>query len=615
MQGRNLMSLLSRGSPSSLRSLREAFACRPLTRRFQNSATSTALRSLSTLPNLPLFRALKYHDPSSLAVVHSASARSFAYGNLVADVLQAKEQLLASAGEKADSLAGERVAFLAENSYDYVVTLLSILASNAIALPLSPAFPVGELKYILDNSQSKVLVSTQKYADKTQDLLKAGLERQPILEIRDKVKVGAAGSGSATLEDIESGKSLGGMMLYTSGTTNRPKGVLIPQSALTAQASSLLQAWKYSPEDRLLHLLPLHHIHGTVNAIITPILAGSSVEFMFPFNTDAVWNRLAAPFLPNSTTPDKITFLTAVPTIYNRLLASFPGLRPEVQEAARQGISPENLRLNISGSAALPTPTKQAWQDLSNGNVLLERFGMTEVGMAISCGLNFADRVDGSVGWPLPSVEARLVDTDTNEVIQPGEELGSNGREREGEIQLRGPTIFQEYWANEKATQEAFVESEDGKGKWFKTGDVATRRSVEDAGKGTSGEWAKGPMFFIQGRLSVDIIKTGGEKVSALEVERELLSLPQITEAAVVGLPSEQWGQKVAAVVVLNPEVAAKTGRNGKPWGPLDMRRALKDRLASYKMPQEMKVLTGPIPRNAMGKVNKKTLVKEVFGL
>lgn len=300
--------------------------------------------------------------------------------------------------------------------------------------------------------------------------------------------------------------------------------MLIPQSALTAQAASLLEAWKYSPEDRLLHLLPLHHIHGTVNAIVAPVLAGSSIEFMFPFNTDAVWKRLAAPFLAEPS-KSRITFLTAVPTIYNRLRAAFPGLPAEIKEAAKTGISPENLRLNISGSAALPTPTKQAWQDLSNGNVLLERYGMTEVGMAISCGLDFGDRVDGSVGWPLPSVEARLVDADTNQAIKPGEELDENGREREGEIQLRGPTIFQEYWANEKATQEAFVDSEDGKGKWFKTGDVATRRMVENAGKGTSGDWARGPMYFIQGRQSVDIIKIGGEKVSALEVERELLSL------------------------------------------------------------------------------------------
>lgn len=301
--------------------------------------------------------------------------------------------------------------------------------------------------------------------------------------------------------------------------------MLIPQSALTAQASSLIEAWKYTPRDRLLHLLPLHHIHGTVNAIITPVLAGSAIEFMYPFNPETVWNRLAAPFLSDNTGKEKITFLTAVPTIYNKLLSTFPSLPAELQPAARTAVSPDNLRLNISGSAALPTPTKQAWQDLSNGNVLLERYGMTEVGMAISCGLDFADRVDGSVGWPLPSVEARLVDTDTNEVIQSGDEIDSTGREREGEIQLRGPCIFKEYWGNEAATREAFVSDNDGKGEWFKTGDVATRRPVPTSGNGSSGEWAQGPMYFIQGRRSVDIIKTGGEKVSALEVERELLSL------------------------------------------------------------------------------------------
>ena len=144
--------------------------------------------------------------------------------------------------------------------------------------------------------------------------------------------------------------------------------------------------------------------------------------------------------------------------------------------------------------------------------------------MALSCGLDFKDRVDGSVGWPLPFVEARLVDSENHEVIKMGEEVDAGGKEREGEIQLRGPTIFKEYWRNPKATTEEFVEGEDGKGRWFKTGDVATRRTVEGAGN-SGEEWAKGPMYFIRGRKSVDIIKTGGEKVSALEVERELLSL------------------------------------------------------------------------------------------
>lgn len=306
----------------------------------------------------------------------------------------------------------------------------------------------------------------------------------------------------------------------------KQKGVLLPHSVLNAQASTLIEAWKYSPQDRLLHLLPLHHIHGTVNAILTPILAGSSIEFMFPFNPASVWNRLAAPFLPQSATKDKITFLTAVPTIYTRLMSRFTGQPPETQEAARKAISPENLRLNISGSAALPSPTKKAWQELSNGNVLLERYGMTEIGMAISCGLDFADRVDGSVGWALPSVEVRLVEEETGEIIEEGREFNRReGRDRIGEIQVRGPTVFREYWGNRKATSKAFAKDDDGKGKWFKTGDIATRRRIPEAGSGTSGDWAMGSMYFIQGRQSVDIIKTGGEKVSALEVERELLSL------------------------------------------------------------------------------------------
>jgi acyl-CoA synthetase (AMP-forming)/AMP-acid ligase II len=457
------------------------------------------------------------------------------------------------------------------------------------------------------------------------------------------------------------------------------KGVFLPLSALQAQAQSLIEAWKYTPKDHLLHLLPLHHIHGLVNALLVPILAGSTIEFVRPpAAPSAIWNRLAAPFLEQPQNPmaheyekihEKITFLTGVPTLYTRLMAYFPSLPDAVQAAAKRAISPKELRLNISGSAALPTPTKSAWTELSGGNVLLERYGMTEIGMAISCGLDRKDRVDGSVGWPLPSVEVRLWDMDKEEVIQPGEEIDKEtGRERIGEIQIRGPTVFREYWGNPKATQESFVADDDGKGKWFRTGDVAVRRIVEGSGVGSSGKWAKGPMYFIQGRFSVDIIKTGGEKVSALEVERELLSLcvlpylhltyqknksnvhrPEIAEAAVVGLPSETWGQRVAAVIVLKEQNTAPQGLMGdssvdetssrgiyKPWGALHLRRLLGDRLAAYKLPHEVKVLTGHIPKNAMGKgmfrllylhypfqvkmltgtaVNKKALVKEIFGV
>lgn len=384
---------------------------------------------------------------------------------------------------------------------------------------------MSELRYILNNSEARILLASSRYQSKGEEVLKDGVEKAPIFSVTEKRLEGKPGQAKPEL--IETTESAGGMMLFTSGTTSRPKGVLLPESALTAQARSLIEAWKYSSADHLLHVLPLHHIHGTVNAMIAPLLSGSTIEFMFPFNADAVWERLAQPFLApenGMSTREKITFFTVVPTIYNRLLSTISALPEDVQIAAKKGIHSDNLRLNISGSAALPTPTKAAWSELSSGNVLLERYGMTEVGMALSCGLDIQDRVDGSVGWPLPLVEARLVDTETGQEILAGEEIDANGKERGGEIQLRGPTIFKEYWKNEKATASEFVDSKDGKGKWFKTGDIAVRRQVPEAGK--SGQaWAKGPMYFISGRSSVDIIKTGGEKVSALEVERELLSL------------------------------------------------------------------------------------------
>jgi malonyl-CoA/methylmalonyl-CoA synthetase len=314
------------------------------------------------------------------------------------------------------------------------------------------------------------------------------------------------------------------------------KGVLLPQSALTAQCKSLLHAWEYTPADRLLHVLPLHHIHGVVNALLTPLFAGSTVEFLFPFHAPSVWNRLAQPYLPPSASTEQtpsslntpLTFLTVVPTIYTRLLSAHEQLTPEIAAAARKGTSTTSLRLNISGSAALPSPVKKAWERVTGGNILLERYGMTEVGMALSCGLKFESRVDGSVGWPLPGVEARLVDLDTGAVIPESEalELGdgtASRSERAGEIQLRGETVFKEYWRNPEATEKEFVKAEDGGRPWFRTGDVAVRRVVKEAEGGQN--WTQGPMWFIQGRKSADIIKTGGEKVSALEVEREMLSL------------------------------------------------------------------------------------------
>lgn len=224
---------------------------------------------------------------------------------------------------------------------------------------------------------------------------------------------------------------------------------------------------------------------------------------------------------------------------------------------------------------------------------------MTEVGMALSCALPLPTRIDGSVGFPLPDVQVRLVDTDTGAIIK--------GEEQDGEIQLRGPTIFKEYWANPTATAKEFTAPEPGDeagGKWFKTGDIALRRThsvprddfapIHCKTSLLPPSWdPKGPHYHILGRLSADIIKMGGEKISALEVERELLSLPNVAEAAVVALPCPKWGQKVGAVVVL------KEGE--ETWKMMAMRKALRGRLAAIKIPTVLKVVK-EIERNAMGK-------------
>ncbi|KAK3647672.1 hypothetical protein LTR56_007901 [Elasticomyces elasticus] len=550
------------------------FSRRP---KYSRAFTTSKTFAMVALQRSPFLEAIQCHDPSSTAVIHSLSGRSFTYGSLLHDVAAAKEQLLQKTGKDENGIVGERIAFLVENG------------------------------------EALALLSSSKFSSLAEEVTKDGLDKQPHSIPIEKRTQGASSDSPIELSG-SSHHAEGGMMLYTSGTTARPKGVLLPTLTLSAQANSLLQAWEYSPRDHLLHILPLHHIHGTVNAMLTPLLAGSTIEFLFPFAVDSVWKRLAAPFLHesdqtngSSSKRQPITFLTAVPTVWARLLQSHPALPMDLLKASKEAIKRPHLRLNISGSAALPTPTKQAWSELSSGNTLLERFGMTEVGMALSCGLSDQDRVDGSVGWPLPSVEARLVDPDTHEEILPGEDTDAGGKERTGEIQLRGPTIFKAYWRNPEATRKEFT----GDG-WFRTGDIAVRRPVPGAGEGKSGDWAKGPAWFIHGRKSADIIKTGGEKVSALEVERELLGLHEVRECAVVGLVSEAWGQKVAAIVVLSGS-GHTGGKGGKAWGAMDMRRALKDKLVAYKIPQDLKVVE-EIPRNAMGKVNKKELVKSVFG-
>jgi malonyl-CoA/methylmalonyl-CoA synthetase len=343
------------------------------------------------------------------------------------------------------------------------------------------------------------------------------------------------------------------MILYTSGTTSKPKGVVSTHDMIAAQIQSLISAWEWTEQDRILHCLPLHHIHGIINVLCCALWSGAGCEFVPRFDVDVVWER----FLHS----DDLTLFMAVPTIYSHLIQAWQNFTEEEKHAATAGC--QKFRLMVSGSAALPVEVLEHWR-LITGHTLLERYGMTEIGMALSNPLH-GERRPGHVGTPLPGVELRLVaeDGDVPEMGAPGE------------IQVRGATVFEEYWQRSEATLGAFSE-----GGWFRTGDI--------------GECHDGHIRIL-GRSSVDIIKTGGYKVSALEIEAKLREHPLITQCAVVGLDDVQWGQLVCAAIELQPGCDLDL-RELRLWG--------KERLAPYKVPSRLKVVQS-LPRNAMGKVVK----------
>lgn len=465
-------------------------------------------------------------------------------------------QLLDASGRVASFLLngaadlGERtVAFLAPPGFQYVALQWGIWRAGGIAVPLSLFHPRPELEYVLLDTEPVAVVAHPELADRVHPLAKEH-------GLRFVLSTEALEHSFAQLPAVASDRRA--MILYTSGTTGKPKGVVTTHTNIAAQISSLVQAWEWQPSDRILEILPLHHIHGIVNIISCALWVGAVCEILPSFDAGKVWERLAR---------GDLTLFMAVPTVYVKLIEAWEKASPDDRKRMSEGC--RKMRLMVSGSAALPVPILEKWQEIS-GHVLLERYGMTEIGMGLSNSLH-GQRFPGCVGAPLPGVEAKLVD-ESGKVVTPG---------TPGEILVRGETVFLEYWRRPEETERAFREG------WFLTGDVA----VEENG-----------IYRILGRSSVDIIKTGGYKVSALEIEETLLAYPGIREVAVVGIADPVWGERVVAALVLAPNATATTD---------SLRSWAKERLATYKVPKEVLVLE-ELPRNAMGKVSKPQLKKIV---
>jgi malonyl-CoA/methylmalonyl-CoA synthetase len=317
-----------------------------------------------------------------------------------------------------------------------------------------------------------------------------------------------------------------------------------------------VNAWQWSASDHILNVLPLHHVHGIINVVCCALWAGATVQFIEKFDPQLVWQQL---------TDGTINIFMAVPTIYYKLIEHWHQQSDDMREYWSKAVS--GFRLMVSGSAALPTAVLEQWKKIS-GHILLERYGMTEIGMALSNPYH-GERRPGHVGTPLPGVEIRLVDHEKN--------IETAGVA--GEIQVKGPMVFAEYWNNPTATQAAFTV--DG---WFKTGDIARINNG---------------YYQIMGRDSVDIIKSGGYKISALEIEEALREHPLIRDCAVVGIPDFEWGEVIGAALVTN----------GEKINQVELKQWLKEYIPSYKIPRRY-TLVDDLPRNAMGKVTKKEVVK-----
>jgi len=452
-------------------------------------------------------------------------------------LLEASARAAAFLLQEASDLREQRVALLVPPGFHHVALQWAVWRAGGVVVPLAVSHPPAELDHVIRDSAATCVV--------VHPTLQHRLGHRANLVLTDR----ALAAPPAELPAVEPGRRA--MMLYTSGTTGKPKGVVLTHANIEAQVVSLVEAWGWKASDRTLLVLPLHHVHGIVNVLTCALWSGACCEMPPRFAPETVWERIAS---------GELTSLMAVPTIYTRLIAAWEAesatRRQELSRAAW------GLRLMVSGSAALPVRTLERWRTIT-GQTLLERYGMTEIGMALSNPLD-GERFAGHVGRPLPGVSVRLVD-----------DAGNPTDTGPGELEVRGPGVFLEYWRRPEESRSAF---RDG---WFATGDVA---GLDPEG------------YRILGRKSVDIIKTGGYKVSALEIEEALRTHPEIGDCAVIAVPDEEWGERVGVAVEPQSKLTLAQLRD---WAA--------ERLAPYKIPTLLRVVEA-LPRNALGKVTKRAL-------
>jgi malonyl-CoA/methylmalonyl-CoA synthetase len=460
------------------------------------------------------------------------------------EVVAAADRVAGALLDGRRSLEGERVALLVAPGAEFLACFFGVVRAGGVAVVLSPLHPPPETRFFCDDAGIRTVIASR---DRTGDVAFLAPERRVA---RADALVASSGHAPVAADPLADDPAL---QLYTSGTTGKPKGAVITHANLAVQQQLLGEAWGFRPEDVLCHVLPLHHMHGLAIALLTAAGAGAATRFLGAFDPRATWEAMA-----------ETSVLMAVPTIHAKLFGAFD--QTDAETRARWVAGARGLRLVTSGSAALPVTTGERWRELT-GAYPLERFGMTEIGVGASNPLAPGGRRPGTVGVPLPTVGTRVVDD---------------------ELWIAGPSLFAGYHGRDAANREAFV-LEAGT-RWFKTGDTVARD--EDG------------YVRILGRTSVDILKSGGYKLSALEIEEALREHPAVAEVAVIGVADATWGERAVACVV------PREGRESE-CSEDALRGFAKERLAPYKVPRQVVHMT-ELPRNAVGKVIKSELAKRL---
>ncbi len=471
----------------------------------------------------------------------------FTYGDLDGTVARTVIALF-----EAGLQPGDRVAAQVHKSVASLFVYLACLRAGLVYLPLNTAYQSSELDYFLRDAEPGLILVEPENADAI-TALSNGSVGAPVMTLGEIEQRGLAkrvARASAKFDTRRCNASDLAAIIYTSGTTGRSKGAMVTHGNLVSNARSLTQVWQFSSDDVLLHALPIFHVHGLFVANHCALTSGARILWNNRFNAQAVVRQL-----------ETATVFMGVPTYYTRLLAE-SGLSRE---------SCKGMRMFISGSAPLLAETHSEFERRT-GHRILERYGMSEAGM-ITSNPYHGERRAGTVGLPLPGVEVRVVD-EADQALAEGQK---------GAIQVKGENVFSGYWRMPEKTKQEFTD--DG---WFRTGDIG--------------------VFDTDGYLSIvgrakDLIITGGYNVYPKEIELALDELPQVAESAVIGVPHDDFGEAVTAVVV------------GKPGAQADEEKiiaALKSKLAGYKVPKRV-YFVDALPRNAMGKVQK-NLLRERFG-